>query len=165
MKRLMLAGLAVGTVAMVALAAAAARPDGAVIHNSGSTNTAAYIIKVWSDGRGQLLMGHDGIPKDFGVDSSVAQRFFTNVKAARQDPGNPGHCMKSASFGTTTTVQWHGWNSSDLQCPPWSAPVQALAADVHAIQAAANIDTGPHRIRLPREPRMIPTTSPEVSPT
>lgn len=166
MKRLILVGIAIGAVATVALVAAAARPDGAVIRNSGSTNTAAYNIKVWSDGRGEIVVGHVVAPgKSFTVDPDVAKNFFNNLKAARQDPGAPGRCMKSASFGTTTTVQWHGWNSFDLQCPPWSAPVQALAANVRAIQAAANIDTGLHRIPLPREPRMIPTTAPEVSPT
>jgi hypothetical protein len=108
-------------------------------------------------------MGGPG--KSFTVDPSVAKSFFKNVRASRQDPGTPSRCMKSASFGTTTTVQWHGWNSFDLQCPPWSSPVQALTADVRAIQAAANIDTGIHRIPLPREPRMIPSAAPEVSPT
>ncbi len=169
MKRLILVGLALGAVGMVALAAAAAaRPDGAVIHNSGSTNTSGYSIKVWSDGRGELTMGRGpgwGTGRVFSVDPSVAQRFFSNVKVARENPGTPGHCMKSASFGTTTTVQWHGWNSPDLQCPPFSPAVQAISADVRTIQAAANIDTSLHRILLPREPRMIPSTAPEVSPT
>jgi len=166
MKRLILVGIAIGAVATVALVAAAAQPDGAVIRNSGSTNTAAYTIKVWSDGRGEVAMGRmGGSGKPFTVDADVAKSFFTNVRAARQDPGSPGRCMKSASFGTTTTVHWHGWNSFDLQCPPWSPSVQALASDVRAIQAAANIDTGIHRIPLPREPRMIPSSAPEVSPT
>lgn len=166
MKRLILVGIVIGAAATVALVAAAAQPDGAMIRNSGSTNTSAYTIKVWSDGRGEVSMGRmDGPGKSFTVDPDVAKSFFSNLRAARQDPGAPGHCMKSASFGTTTTVQWHGWNSTDLQCPPWSQPVQALSANVRAITAAANIDTGFHRIPLPREPRMIPSTVPEVSPT
>ncbi len=169
MKRLILVALALGAIGTIALAAAAAaRPDGAVIHNSGSTNTSGYSIKLWSDGRGELTMGRGpgwGTGTVFNVDPSVAQEFFSNVKAARQDPGSPGHCMKSASFGTTTTVQWHGWNSPDLQCPPFSPAVQAVAANVRTIQAAANIGNQLRRIPLPREPRMIPSTSPEVSPT
>ena len=171
MKRLVLVGLALGALgiaALAAVAAAAARADGAVIHNSGSTNTSGYSIKVWSDGRGELTMGRGpgwGTGRVFNVDPSVAQRFFSNVKAAREDPGTPGHCMKSASFGTTTTVQWHGWNSPDLQCPPFSSAVQAIAADVRDIQTAANIGSQLHRIPLPREPRMIPSAAPEVSPT
>lgn len=168
MKRFVLIGLALGAVALIAVAAAAARPDGAIIHNSGSTNTAGYSIKVWSDGRGEVTMGRGpgwGTGKVFNVEPTVAERFFTNVKTARENPGTPGHCMKSASFGTTTTVQWHGWNSPDLQCPPFSPAVQAISADVRQIQAAANVDSGLHRIRIPNEPRMIPETSPEVSPT
>ncbi len=167
MKRLFLAGLVIGAGVSAAIVAfGAAQPDGAIIRNSGSTNTAAYNIKIWSDGRGEIVMGRmGGAGKSFTVDSSLAKSFFDNLKAARDDPGTPGRCMKSASFGTATTVQWHGWNSFDLQCPPWSQPVRALASDVRAIQAAANIDTGLHRIPLPREPRMIPSTAPEISPT
>ncbi len=166
MKRLILAGLVVGAAALAAVAAAAARPDGAVIRNSGSTNTAPYSIKVWSNGRAEVTMGRaEASPRSFSVDPDVAKQFFTNVKAARANPGTPEHCMKSASFGTTTTVAWHGWNSPDLQCPPVSAPLQAVAANVRTIEAAANIDTGLHRVPLPREPRMIPSTAPEVSPT
>jgi hypothetical protein len=169
MKRLILVGLALGVIGTIALAAAAAaRPDGAVIHNSGSTNTSGYSIKLWSNGRGELTMGRGpgwGTGRVFELDQSVAERFFSNVKAARQDPGTPGHCMKSASFGTSTTVQWHGWSSPDLQCPPLSSAVQAVAADVRDIQQAASIGNQLRRIPLPREPRMIPSTAPEVSPT
>lgn len=166
MKRLILAGLVVGAAALVAVAAAAARPDGAMIRNSGSTNTAPYSIKVWSDGRAELTTGRtETSPRSFSVDPAVAKQFFTDVKAARANPGTPSHCMKSASFGSTTTVEWHGWNSPDLLCPPFTPSVQAVAANVRTIEAAANLGTGLHRFPLPREPRMIPSTAPEVSPT
>ncbi len=148
----------------VAIASAAGGKDGAVISNSGSTNTAGYTIKLWSDGAGQVALS-GGAPRSIHVDVDLAAKFFTDVKAARENPGIPGHCMKSASFGTTTGVLWHAWKSPDLQCPPFNTAMTALAADVHNIQTAANLSNPPHRLRLPMEPRMIPKASPEVTPT
>lgn len=165
MKRVTLAGLLVLAATIAAVAVAARVPDGAVIRNSGSTNTPGYTIKVWSDGRGEVLGAAGGRGKAFTLDSAVAAAFFRDAQAGRADPGTPSHCMKSASFGTTTTVLWHGWRSPDLQCPPFTAAVQALAAEVNAVQSAAQISVGPRRVPLPREPRMIPGASPEVSPT
>lgn len=168
MKRSILGAAAMmGMAASLAVAAAAPRLDGAVIATSRSTNTAAYHIKLWSDGHAQLIRGSTTTP--FHVSEHLADRFFRDVKAARANPGTPGHCMKSASFGTTTTVLWHRWSSSDLQCPPFTAPMTALAADVRGVQSAVNLASTQYRIPLPREPRMQPrmnpTPSPEVSPT
>ena len=165
MKRVLLASLAFAAAAIAIVAIAAGGRDGAVIRNSGSTNTAGYIIKVWSDGQAEVTMRGALAPRSFTVNPSIAKSFFTDVKAARANPGTPGHCMKSASFGTVTTVLWHSWASSDLQCPPYTAPMQALLADVRAIEQAGNISSAPRRTRIPLEPRMIPSTAPEVSPT
>lgn len=167
-KPLLATAALMGAFAALAIAAwAAPTRDGAVIRTSRSTNTAAYEIKVWSDGRAQLIQTEG--PTSFNIAPGLAKRFFADAAAGRANPGTPGHCMKSASFGTTTVVTWHRWTSSDLQCPPFSAPVTALAADVRAIQAAVKIGGPLHRIPLPREPRMTPrmnpTPSPEVSPT
>ena len=148
----------------IAVASAAPMRDGAVIANSGSTNTAAYTIKIWSDGEAHVALSGSA-PRTIHLDVDLTAKFFTDLKAARANPGVPGRCMKSASFGTTTTTLWHGWQSPDLQCPPFNTPMTALFADVHNIQIAANLANPPHRIRLPLEPRMIPKASPEVSPT
>jgi hypothetical protein len=153
-----------------ALALAARVPDGAIIRNSGSTNTAGYVIKLWSTGKAQLQVephfGQTRPARWFTVRPAVASAFFTDVLAARARPGTPEHCMKSASFGTTTTVLWHGWQSPDLQCPPFSPAVQALDHDVRVVQAAAHIDVNMRRIPLPGGlRRMIPTPTPEVQPT
>lgn len=164
MKRRLLTLVALAAAATLFVGAAlAATQDGGVIQTSRSTNTPSSEIKIWSDGRAQLIRAGTTVP--FRVPAELAQRFFSDAKAARSQPGTPGHCMKSASFGTTTTVLWHGYTSVDLQCPPFSPPVHALAADVRAIGAIVKIDGPPRRVPLPREPRMIPTASPEVSPT
>ena len=100
---------------------------------------------------------------------ATATKFFVDVKAARSNGQQLGHCMKSASFGTRTHVQWHGWTSPDLTCPPFTPQVGALAQDVSAIQSAAHV-TGfmpGHLIRrtLPPEMRKSSTPTPEAEPT
>lgn len=62
--------------------------------------------------------------------------------------------MKSASFGTVTTAEYHHWTSPDLECPG-DGFVVALAADAHKIAALLKIQ-GEHRIPLPTGPRRVP---------
>ncbi len=141
---------------------AASGLDGAVITNSRSTNTAGYTIKVWSDGHA-VLSRQGAADKAFSIDTSLAKQFLDNAKAGRANPGAVSHCMKSASFGTSTTVTWHEWTSPDLQCPPFSDSVGLLAREVRAIQAAADVGMPMHRIPLPVEQRMA-TPTPSMSP-
>jgi hypothetical protein len=143
----------------------AAQRDGATIRNSGSTNTAGFTISVWSDGTSSVSM-QNGNPRAVVISDDLATRFFTDLQAARTENAPPAHCMKSASFGTTTSVAWHGWQSPDLQCPSSSASVGALAKDVQAIEAAVGAGSGtPRRIGLPPSLRKNPPTNPEVTPT
>jgi hypothetical protein len=147
--------------------AAAMQHDSATIVNSGSTNTAGYTITLWSDGTATVQV-RGAQAKPFTIPAKTASRFFTDVKAASGDGGGQlQHCMKSASFGTSTIVQWHGWTSPDFQCPPFTPAVTALAQDVNAIQTAADIMPGRplHRIGLPGDLRKIPSPTPEVQPT
>ena len=148
-----------------AAVSAATSDDGAVITNSGSTNTRGYAIKVWSNGNAQITMKGSAATREFRIDDDLATRLFTDVKAARSNPGTAGHCMKSASFGTTTGITWHDYSSYDLQCPPLTSEVAALAQDVKLVETAANIDTRLQRFPVPHEVRMIPTATPEVTPT
>jgi hypothetical protein len=148
-----------------ALSIAAAQRDFATIRNSGSTNTAGFTITVWSDATGSASV-QGATPHTFGVPNDLSARFFADLRAAQNDATTPTHCMKSASFGTSTFVQWHGWSSPDLQCPPFSPSLGALASDVNAIEGAAGITTQlRHRIGLPPDIRKIPTPTPEEQPT
>ena len=141
--------------------------DGATIENSGSTNTAPYTLKVWSNGSAALVP-RAGASRAFAVPMNVTARFFRDVQAARSNPGTAGHCMKSASFGTSTYVLWHGWRSFDLSCLPRGAQF-ALAADVRAIQSASGVTSNPPR-RIPlmpgelRRAPSIPSASPTPAP-
>ncbi len=162
--------------ALTGIATAAFSRDGAVITNSGSTNTAGFTIKVWSDGSAAegpsgRSATSTGPAKRFNVPTDLTRSFFAHVKAAR-DAGaaSEGGCMKSASFGTRLTVQWHGWTSPDLSCPSSDATLQALAADVARLQAMAKPSTALRRGLLPNEPRrtvpsdMTPAPTPTPSP-
>jgi hypothetical protein len=134
----------------VCVKAAPAR-DGAAIVDSGSTNALGYKIQLWSDGSGVLTLQDrlgtaHGAPKTFAVAPSLAQRFFSDLKAARDGNAVGTPCMKSASFGTTTHVQWHGWNSPDLDCPAENVLTAALVNDVNAIRSASGVEAMPlHR--------------------
>lgn len=135
------------------LASANAAParDGAVIVDSGSTNTPGYRIDVWSDGSATVVVQNRGVvrgaPKSFSVAAHVASQFFANLKAVRGGNVTGQPCMKSASFGTTTRVTWHGWTSPDLDCPSDRPTLTALVSSVNAIRAASGIGTlpGPNR--------------------
>jgi hypothetical protein len=149
--------------ALPALSLSAER-DSAVIQNSGSTNTSGFTITVWSDGTSSVSVRGQA-DHAFTLQPDLRARFFSDLQAASTATSAPRHCMKSASFGTTTSVRWHGWSSLDLQCPPLPPSVAALANDVAAIETAAGVTGGPHRIGLPPSLRKIPLATPEVQPT
>ena len=143
----------------------AAQRDAATIHNSGSTNTAGYTITLWSDGTGNVSM-QSGSPRAIAIAPALTARFFADLHAARAQNVAPQHCMKSASFGTTTIVAWHAWQSPDLQCPSFSPDMGTLAKDVQAIETAAGVGPGTlRRIGLPPSLRKNLPATPEVSPT
>ena len=147
------AGLLVIAAMVGCFASANATPvrDGATIVDSGSTNTPGYRIDVWSDGSATIVMQNRGVTngttKSFTVALSVANRFFADLKAVKSGNVTGQRCMKSASFGTTTRVTWHGWTSPDLDCPADRAPLSALVSSVNAIRQASGIGTlpGPNR--------------------
>jgi len=147
----------------LAFSGAAGASDGATIVDSGSTNTLGYKIDVWSDGSAKLQVQNrigvaNGSPKTFTVPPEQTARFFADLKAARQAQVAGAPCMKSASFGTSTHVAYHGWESPDLDCPPDNPQVSALVADLTAIRHAAGLDT--MRLLPGGPPHLAPSPSP-----
>src|SRR5580692_1733313 len=142
-------GLGVGFAAALGVAIAATPPDQvAVIVNSGSTNTAGFKITVHSSGPSTAVMlNRQGVAQNavhsFTVSSKQASTLFADLKAAKAAPPSQGGCMKSASFGTSTHVQWQGWTSPDLDCPSDNAAITALKNEVEAIRTAAGIGPVP----------------------
>ncbi|HET7813552.1 MAG TPA: hypothetical protein VFL13_04200 [Candidatus Baltobacteraceae bacterium] len=146
---------------LAAAAAAAGMRDGAVISNSGSTNIPGYSIKIWSDGS---VSSPQSQTKH--IDASLAARFFADAKASKHagSIGTKG-CMKSASFGSVTTVNYHGWTSGDLECPgnpAFSSDVHALAKAVIGAQVPGRrIPRLPNEVRRPESSPVQPTASPD----
>lgn len=165
---------ALGMALALGCAAAGASPvrDGGVIRNSGSTNFSGYTVKVWSDGAAWAVPSNRaGTPTGRPITGHVAQRlalrFLHDAQQARKNRVAAEHCMKSASFGTTTTVDYHGWTSPDLECASGVLTV-ALAADTHNIVAQLHLQGAPaaHRIPLlPNEPRRAPSDRPAGQPS
>jgi hypothetical protein len=144
----------------IALVAAAPR-DSAVIVDSGSTNTQGYKIQVSSDGTASITPADrfgtvQGAAKPFTVPASTAARFFADLAAARKGAAAGQPCIKSASFGTTTHVVWHGWTSPDLDCPAANALTAALVHDVGEIRQTSGISAEPLR----RAPLAQPVSPP-----
>jgi hypothetical protein len=168
MNRWALAGTAFAL--CVGIATAAASSDGAVIRNSGSTNFPGYTIKVHSDGSTWAVRSNKqgeqiGTPVTTTLPERAIQKLLNDAKAAKLSGkvlGRP--CMKSASFGSTLVVEYHGWTSPDLTCPG-DGFVIALGADANKIAALLPITSNPARRRLlPNEPRR-PEVPGQASPT
>ena len=112
-------------------AAVAAATD-AVIRNSGSTNSAGYTIVLHPDATAELLQNGTTVAKT--VAKAQAARLFDRLHAAgRLDALPIGHCMRSVSFGSTTTVTYAGHTSGDLGCSGGDPSVGALQTAVAAI--------------------------------
>ncbi len=109
-----------------------------IIQNSGSTNTDPYGVTVNSDGSGFLSV-NNSVTKQF---SSGTFNYGSLLSAIEAVPtlSFQGSCMKSASFGTTLTVEYNGQTSGDLSCP--NSSYQNLASIVQSIlgQACSGIN-------------------------
>jgi len=147
-------------------AVAAFTRDGAVIRNSGSTNFSGYIVKVWSDGSTWAVHSNRAgmqldTPVTGNIPADLAQRFISEAKQAKNNHAVSQHCMKSASFGSITVATYHGWTSSDLQCPGDGFTV-ALGSDAHKIAALLKVEgVQARRIPLlPNEKRRVPSDMP-----
>jgi hypothetical protein len=97
----------------------------ATITNSGSTNTQGFTLTIYNDGSGSLIyQQREGrsfpanTDKHFPAGTFNAQQLATLLKEVGDVSTLPqGGCMKSASFGTRTTITYNGKTSSDLSCP------------------------------------------------
>jgi len=151
-------------VPMLAFAAAAvpyvAVPrGGAVILNTGSTNSAGYRIAIGQDGSATYVQPGRA-PVRGQVPADIANKFWSDVRAAMPlSQLRAGACMKSASFGVSMFVWWHGSRSPDVSCP-LDDRSRALAGDATTIANALGIKTtSSHFVPLPiNEPRHVLTT-------
>jgi hypothetical protein len=118
---------------------AAIPPDAAVIINSGSTNTAPYRIVVRPDGSVHVELQAQA-PQAKTLSTATATAFFKDLKSAMPLDGlQTEPCVKSASFGTSTYVQYQGTKTPDLACATGDA-AKRLSADVNNITSELKIN-------------------------
>jgi len=87
----------------------------AVFENSGSTNLTGYSIAVEPDGHATVSAG--GKLTTSTVQAATVKTLFAQLAAAGPLDQLPvERCMKSASFGSSTYIAWHGKRSPDLSC-------------------------------------------------
>src|ERR1700722_7103619 len=111
-------------VSACAAAGQLAAKNAAVIVNSGSTNTAGFRIVVERSGkasytqmarRSGMPSGAQAAPASRAVPSELVKRFYDHLGAAKPLTALPNQgCMKSASFGTTLTIEFGGEKTPDL---------------------------------------------------
>jgi hypothetical protein len=109
--------------------------DPAVIVNSGSTNVPGYRIAVDRSGkvRGAYSNGNE-LKQKHRVPASLVKQFYADLDAAQPLASQPhGICAKSASFGSTLTIEFHNQKTPDLSCPGDNAKLQSLGRDAQKI--------------------------------
>ncbi len=127
----------------------------ATIQNTGSTNTTGYQIQVSSDGNATLLTlvpakSTSHVPlvekKEKLGTYKFATKLFQDLDAAMPLTALPvRHGMRSASFGTQTTIIYKGQSSPDLTFASDPRSV-ALKADIDAITKALHVGNAPRRL-------------------
>lgn len=117
------------------------------ITNSGSTNFAGYVIRINKDGSG--LLQYMSRPSDANSNKSKifpAKTFSINqmtstlnqIKDVTTIPIK-SDCVKSASFGSKTTIMYKGKTSGDTSCMTdnASSTYQTLQSQITQIQQQA----------------------------
>ncbi|MEH2360066.1 hypothetical protein [Nostoc sp.] len=123
----------------------------AIILNSGSTNTIGYRIYVSPSGEVNYV---DGKGSNQGkLSQKLTKNFFRDLKIAEPLSNLPKQsCVKSVSFGTTTTIRLADQQSPDISCPG-NIQAQSLDNDVIAIAKALNVVNVPKSQGKPLPPQ------------
>ena len=146
---------------LLAVLPAGAKPKAApvqtaVIENSGSTNTFGYTVTVSLTGNsyhvasvsnnGSICNSETGNHENLRLE---VKRFFSDLDAAMPLSSLPvRHGMRSASFGTRTTITYKGQQSPDLTFA--SDPrTTALKADIAAMTSIV------HATDMPKRPIVV----------
>jgi hypothetical protein len=121
--------------ALTSIATPSPSPDRASIHQSPSTNVAGFSIDVPRVGDVRVVVGEAS--RAVSLDAGLVAKLYADLERAGDLTKLPiEHCMKSASFGSSTTIVYGGNTSGDLQCAA-DTNGRALSADVAAIAHAA----------------------------
>jgi len=120
-------------------------PGDITIRNTGSTNFAGYTIVVHASGAADVTVGGETVPKTLAAPQT--KWLFAKVLAATPlDTMPAAGCIKSASFGSVTTVSYGGTTSPDISCGG-DATMREIARTVGVV--TARLGVRPQR-RLPK---------------
>jgi hypothetical protein len=129
----------------------------AAIVDSGSTNTNRFRILVDRSGKTQFVTVPHGRPIQPAeppetamgtIPAALASRLYADLDAAWPISSLPApHCAKSASFGTTLTIEFDSQQTPDLNCGDGKNPkLRALIEDAKQIVSASQKPTARHPI-------------------
>jgi hypothetical protein len=108
----------IATAAVLAAGVAGANPASAIIVDSGSTNRAGFKVVVERSGNAEYTLK---------IPDALVQRFYADLVKAQPFSALPRQrCAKSASFGTTLTIEFGDEETPDLSCPEGSPLLQIL---------------------------------------
>ncbi len=118
------------------------------IVNSGSTNTAGYTIVIHPNLAADVTVA--GTTEAKAVAAPQGRWLFAKVRAAMPLDELPGgRCMKSVSFGSSTTLTYAGQQTPDLSCGG-DATTRELARSANVIVDQLHVAVRPKRtIQLP----------------
>ncbi len=106
-------------------------PNDVIVENSGSTNTFGYRILIRPDATVYVLQ--NGTMHRTTANLADVAHFLAAVKAAGPlSAMTSGHCMRSASFGSSTHITYQGESTGDVTCGAGPA-AQDLAAEAQTI--------------------------------
>ncbi len=124
------------------------------ITNSGSTNTAGYVIELQRNGYVKWTVAprsrfiQSTTPSSTTTQNSIqlplvrANTIFQAIEQAA--PFNrypPAFCIKSVSFGTALFATYNGQQTPDLNCPIEDQRLAVLSEQIHGLISDLNINT------------------------
>lgn len=125
--------------------------DSIQIINSGSTNTAGYVIELQRNGlvkwnvapRSHLILSSTDSPSNLRqLPLAQANNIFETIDSAFPfNQYSPVYCIKSVSFGTTLRVTYKGQQTPDLNCPMKVEQLANLSKYIHELIADLHIQT------------------------
>ena len=127
-------------------AASPAAANAIVIRNSGSTNTLGYTIAVSPDGAALVTQNGPATQKSLSTD--MTRELFDDVHALMPlDAGGLRPCMRSVSFGSSTTVSYQNATTPDLSCRGDAASAQLRQTIARVAQALGVTTLWRHRLQ------------------
>lgn len=131
----------------ISLTAVSATNPKITITRTGSTNTVGFEVIVEETGSASIQPQAQAV-RHVKLSSSTAAEFTKNVAAGPLSALPAGHCMKSASFGSSLFITRGDDRSPDLSCPNQpDSRAASLKKQAEDILRAAQKASGVHAMK------------------